>query len=359
MGVIVSRYQITLYAMGLNDMPRKRITSLENSSTPENTSGPEPVTKVEVTSEITPDREGLSPQEELGKLELARTQLKLVQHSLKLEERTGENAREAQTQARNQLNQASREAIRTGALDTPEQRVDVSAVEHAEGVVHEADSWAHVTETDPTIRYETGATVAEGPFADKLRSLGVDVEKNGTYLDGHYNGPVESAIAARLSDLDKEIKAKKLEIPGGKEELAVEAIRTDRLLEPVHIDRFGISLERVGSTPDMRPSISEIFNDLSAGFSRTRFEPLPVQEAVLLQVLGAVLEKQGRKGMHVDALENALIDYLELHAKQGQLKSSHAEENPVHAQELADTTSQLNQYQLKRVKLDDGEYRIV
>ena len=257
-----------------------------------------------------PERIRTQAEHELANLENLKAQLEMVEGSLRIEhkgKRTAESARFSAEDAHKKESRAvTKRAVENGGV-TEEDRGVLRA---REGEVATAKEWVGMYEQSPNIEYEGYKKLKDGVFKAKLESLGVDVENTEIphYLSGD---PVGAALAKRIEEVEKQIREKKLEVPGGKEEMIVEAVQADNLLSERNLENYERGLHMRAGNEGI--PLKTVYEDLTRGFSVTRTFPTPVRDGALALIIEHTLEQKKRGGRDTESLERNLSEYRTLH----------------------------------------------
>lgn len=163
----------------------------------------------------------------LKELEDQLSKLNLIDESLELERRGVQNAWIHESEAKANLEKTSAAVTEEGLRGegvTDEHR---GALEKASALLDESVRFARESESSPTMDFDTRRAERRGnplppEFVSALTSVGVSAyEDDKTLLE---------SLSVRRRELESQIRNLKLETPGGKEEMTIEALRKSGLL---------------------------------------------------------------------------------------------------------------------------------
>ena len=248
-------------------------------------------------------------QIQLEDLRDTRGKLQFVKESLGYEREGLRHAQGDQYKAEDNLSSASKALIEKGVTSegslTDEDRAEFNQALREKETTDEGVEMYTAT---PTLDYEAGK-LKNKVLAEKLKSLGVDLEDTST-PHSLTTTPAEAAINRRLNALDREINAKRLEIPGGKEQMIAETIKSERVLSDARMESVDKTLADVRGIPDTHPTISRVFDTVYIDTHAMHRYPLEVQEGVMGYVLDKAIEQRG--GGNSEEIRNELGEYLRL-----------------------------------------------
>ncbi len=223
-------------------------------------------------------------QQEIAALENTKAQLELVRESLVMERKGGNQARYQQARAERAIDAASDEVISAG-MKSDDAQPDHSPLKQAMKDKDVADESVRIFTETPSMSNVHGHELEDGALKEKLEKLGVDLEADK--FTTNPKGMVDTAIGNRLSELDAQIREKKLNVTGGKEEMTLEVLRSANLLDAAYLKDVTYQLERFTNALNDPPSAQTILSGLAIESTPARWYPKEVQKSVAWQMLKA------------------------------------------------------------------------
>lgn len=263
-------------------------------------------------------KELTGPEAELQGLVTQREQLGVVMQSLKMERSSISNA-SAETRNKERSAQEVSDRVITDSLSggeiSPEGQKNII---NAESETSDAREWEDGLKSNRSEKFDNGDTdpyknagnLIDGPFKEKLASLGVNIDAVDRRNSHLYENKVEQALYDRDQELVMKIREKTLEVPGGKQKLVTEMLKGQNGPMSAHASTERASLVKRAKQDGSGASIAELYKSINPD----RTYPLEARKEALGFIARATVRDMGGSPDSGESLAKALGEYAEADA---------------------------------------------